>query len=48
MIDYQAFKKALVRIAVIAQEKLGGAEADLLAKKLQNDKSKHEEQKKQR
>ena len=34
MIDYEAFKKALVRVAVLAQEKLGGADQDLLAAKL--------------
>ena len=35
MVDYQAFKKAIVRISVMAQEKLGGVNEDLLAKKLE-------------
>ena len=30
MIDYQSFLKSLIRISVIAQEKLGGAKEDLL------------------
>jgi len=34
MIDYENFKKVIVRIASVAQEKLGGANEDLLAIKL--------------
>lgn len=29
MIDYSSFKKAIVRISIMAQEKLGGANEDL-------------------
>ena len=46
MIDYEAFKKALVRIACIAQEKLGIDDEDLLARKLQNDQANREEKEK--
>ena len=46
MIDYEAFKKALVRIACIAQEKLGIDDEDRLARKLQNDQANREEKEK--
>ena len=51
MIDYENFKKVMVRIATVAQEKLGvGANEDRLAEKLQNDQTNAEEkeEKKQR
>ena len=37
MIDYQSFLKSLIRISVIAQEKLGGAKEDLLKQKMDKD-----------
>jgi len=37
MIDYESFKKALVRISVMAQEKLDGGNKDLLKEKLDRD-----------
>lgn len=38
MIDFENFKKVIIRIATVAQEKLGvGANEDRLAEKLQND-----------
>jgi len=40
MLDYEAFKKAIVYISIIAQEKLGGGKQDNLKKKLQEDKAK--------
>lgn len=43
MIDYENFKKVIVRIASVAQEKLGGANEDLLAIKLQKDETNAEE-----
>ncbi len=46
MIDYEAFKKALVRIACLAQEKLGIDDEDRLARKLQNDQANREEKEK--
>ena len=41
MIDYNSFTKALVRISIMAQEKLGdqSANQDLLQEKLKSDKS---------
>ena len=50
MIDYNSFIKALVRISVMAQEKLGsqGANQDLLKEKLLRDAAEKEAQKKQR
>lgn len=51
MIDFENFKKVIIRIATIAQEKLGvGANEDRLAEKLQNDQTNAEEreEKKQR
>jgi len=38
MIDYEAFKKAIIRISAMAQEKLGGANDDVLKAKLNKDK----------
>jgi hypothetical protein len=35
MVDYDYFKKAIVRISIIAQEKLGGNNEDLLKSKLE-------------
>ena len=40
MLDYVAFKKAIVRISIIAQEKLGVGNQDLLRKKLIEDQNK--------
>lgn len=37
MIDFSSFQKSLVRISVIAQEKLGGAKEDLLKQKMDKD-----------
>ena len=38
MIDYESFKKAIVRISVMAQDKLGvGANEDLLKEKLERE-----------
>lgn len=37
MIDYNAFKKAIVRISIMAQEKLGGTDEDLLKAKLEKE-----------
>jgi hypothetical protein len=34
MLDYDLFKKAICRISIISQEKLGGGNKDLLEKKL--------------
>lgn len=50
MIDYNSFLKALVRISVIAQEKLGsdGTNEDLLKAKLKRDTDKKDAEKKQR
>lgn len=50
MIDFDAFKKAIVRISSLAQEKLGGANEDLLKKKLDSDaqkRAKEDEKKKE-
>ena len=52
MIDYEAFKKAIVRISVMAQEKLDptgtSANEDLLKKKLQQDQKENEQKKETR
>jgi len=37
MIDYSSFMKGMIRISVIAQEKLGGAKEDLLKQKMDKD-----------
>lgn len=34
MLDYDLFKKAICRISIISQEKLGGGNKELLEKKL--------------
>lgn len=44
MIDYTSFKKAIVRISIMAQEKLGqGANEDALKKKLERDSKANQE-----
>jgi hypothetical protein len=52
MIDYDSFKKAIVRISVMAQEKLDpnatSANEDLLKKRLQQDRRQNEEKSKQK
>ena len=48
MLDYEAFKKAIVRISIIAQEKLGGGNSDNLKKKLEDDSKKNETLKNQK
>jgi hypothetical protein len=40
--DYDMFKKALVRIAIMAQDKLGGQNEDKLTGKLDNERNKQE------
>ncbi len=40
MLDYLAFKKAIVRISIISQEKLGVGNQDQLRKKLIEDQNK--------
>jgi hypothetical protein len=49
MIDYTSFTKALVRISIMAQEKLGdeGANTDILQEKLKLDTAREEAKKKQ-
>ena len=49
MIDYESFKKAIVRISVMAQDKLGvGANEDLLKQKLERDAKVKEAEKKRK
>ena len=44
MIDYDQYQKGLVRISIIAQEKLGGVDKDLLQAKLDKETDKNAEQ----
>lgn len=37
MIDYESFKKAICRISIRSQQKLGGGNQDLLEKKLKEE-----------
>lgn len=47
VLDYEFFKKSIVRIAIMAQDELGGQREDLLLQKLDLEtKKKHEDQKK--
>ena len=39
MVDFNYFKKAIVRISITAQEKLGGNQSDLLKAKLEKERA---------
>jgi len=48
VLDYEYFKKSLVRIAIMAQDYLGGLKDDLFIKKLEEEIGKKEEEEKKR
>ena len=48
MLDYEYFKKGLVRIAIMAQDKLGGQKEDLLLSKLEEETKKNDEEKRRK
>lgn len=43
MLDLNTFKRALIRISIVAQEKLGDSQEDMLQKKLELQTKKNEE-----
>jgi len=48
VLDYEYFKKGLVRIAIMAQDFLGGQKEDLLIGKLSEETKKKEEEDRKR
>ena len=48
MLDFEYFKKGLVRIAIMAQDMLGGQKEDLLIDKLNEETRKAEEEKRKK
>ncbi len=48
VLDYEYFKKALVRIAIMAQDYLGGQKEELFIEKLQEETQKKEEEQRKR
>lgn len=48
MLDYDLFKKAICRISIRSQEKLGGGNKDILQQKLQEETKNREEKMKEK